>query len=89
MFSSFKNLFTTTKTTENSLGKDINQYNSENIIDKDNEENKEKEKEKMIFKLSMEIYKEEDPTQTLYEISLFNQTKIYDSFYGEKIKNWK
>jgi hypothetical protein len=90
MFSSFKNLFSSAKTKENSENKDIN--NSENIENKDNSENlenKENEKEKMILKLAMEIYKEEDPSQTLYEISLFNQAKMYDTFQGEKIKNWK
>lgn len=92
MFSSFKKLFISPKPVENPLDKDIDQYNSENIVNKDNAidlEFKEKDKERMIFKLAMEIYKEEDLTQTLYEISLFNQGKMYDSFYGEKIKNWK
>jgi len=88
MFKSFKNYFSG-KTNENSEEKD----NSDDLAEQDTIEKTaeflEKEEEKMRFRLAMEIFKDDDSTKSLYEISLFNQAKMYESFYGERLKNWK
>lgn len=87
MFKSFKNLFS-------SKQEDNNKKNiSDDITDQKTQEKTgediEKEEEKMRLRLAMEIFKEEDPSKSLYEISLFNQSKMYESFFGERIKKWR
>lgn len=88
MFKSFKNLFVSTGKEKQENINQSDEIAEQNTAEK-TAEMLEKEEEKMRLRLAMEIFKEEDPSKTFYEISLYNQGKMYESFYGERIKNWK
>ena len=99
MFSSFKNLFKSApkaqkneKPVDNQNKKD-NEDNSENLSEQETAEKTgvyvEKEEEKMRFRLAMDIFKLEDETKSNYDINLYDTVKMFEAFYGERLKNWK
>jgi hypothetical protein len=92
MFSSFKSLFSSKSNTDNKANIDYQENNSYLADQKTAEKTAEVEKEeeeKMSFRLSMDIFKEQDLSKKSFEISLYDSVKIYEKFYTEVLKNWR
>lgn len=93
MFSGFKNLFTSKTNTDNKDNINYNENNSEDLADQNTNEKttefEKEEEEKMRFRLAMDIFKEQDLTKTSYEISLYDSSKMYETFNSEILKNWR
>lgn len=98
MFSSFKNLFKSApkaqeKPTEKQNEKYNEEDNSENFSEQETAEKTgvyvEKEEEKMRFRLAMDIFKLEDETKSNFDINLYDTVKMFESYFGERLKNWK
>ena len=99
MFSSFKNLFKSAPKAQNNEKptdhphEKYNEDNSENFSEQETAEKTgvyvEKEEEKMRFRLAMDIFKFEDTTKSNLEINLYDTVKMFEAYFGEKLKNWK
>ncbi len=92
MFSSFKSLFSSKSNIDNKANIDYQENNSVLADQKTAEKTAEVEKEeeeKMSFRLSMDIFKEQDLSKKSFEISLYDSVKMYEKFYTEVLKNWR
>ena len=88
MFSSFKSLFSSKSNIDNKANIDYQENNSDLADQKTAEKTAEVEKEeeeKMSFRLSMDIFKEQDLSKKSFEISLYDSVKMYEKFYTEHI----
>jgi len=99
MFSSFKNFFksgTKSQINEKPNENNTEKYEDDNSANFSEQETAEKtgvyvenEEEKMRFRLAMDIFKIEDEKKMNYDINLYDTIKMFEAFYGEKLKNWK
>mgnify|MGYP000920813704 CR=1 FL=1 len=93
MFSSFKNLFISKTNSDNKDNHYYQENNSEDLADQNTAEKttefEKEEEEKMRFRLTMDIFKEQDLTKKSFEISLYDSIKMYEKFKSEILKNWR
>ncbi len=98
MFSGFKNFFKPSQKVQNIEKENdfIEKYendNSENFSGEPTAERTgdylEKEEEKMRFRLAMDIFKIDDVTKSNFDVNLYDTLKMFETFYNEKLKNWK
>lgn len=91
MFSSFKNLFTSSSgnSEKENKRKNNSDYLADQLTQEKTTEFEKEEEEKMRFRLAIDIFKEQDQTKTLYEISLYDTVKMNEKFDSEITKNWK
>jgi hypothetical protein len=99
MFSSFKSLFKAQPKTQNNekptenTNENYNEDSFENSSEQETAEKTgvyvEKDEEKMRFRLAMDIFKFEDETKSNFDINLFDNIKMFEAFYAERLKNWK
>lgn len=97
MFSGFKNLFKSNpKKADNAddtnKKKDNDNSNSQNTTESSIDYKtggQMTNDDKIRFMLAMDVFKLEDPSQAEYDINIYDTIRMFETFFGERLRNWK